>query len=216
MWQSQRGDEPGWESPFGTGRPGWHIECAAIARTYLGPEFDVQGGGTDLIFPHHELSAGHAQAAFPGEFFAQAYVHQGMVGYDGHKMSKSLGNLVLVSRLRHDGVDPAAIRVALSTRHYRTEWEWTSDLVDDATKRLASWREAVARDDHDPEVTRQAALDVRTALADDLDAPKALEVIDAWASHPGADGQRDVDGVATGALMGDVITASLGIPLMRT
>ena len=115
LWLRQRDGDPGWESPFGVGRPGWHVECAAIARTYLGSDFDVQGGGTDLIFPHHEMSAGHAQAAHPESAFAQAYVHQGMVGFEGHKMSKSLGNLVLVSRLRADGVDPAAIRLVLAT-----------------------------------------------------------------------------------------------------
>jgi L-cysteine:1D-myo-inositol 2-amino-2-deoxy-alpha-D-glucopyranoside ligase len=213
LWQRQRDGEPGWDSPFGVGRPGWHVECAAIARVHLGAAFDVQGGGSDLIFPHHEMSAGHAQVAFPGEFFAQAYVHQGMVALDGHKMSKSRGNLVLVSKLREDGVDPAAIRLVLNSKHFRTDWEWSPDLLDTAVKRLATWREAFARADHDPDVTRQAALDVRAALSDDLDAPRAVEIVDGWASHTGADGRQDVDGVPTGALMADVVSASLGVTL---
>ena len=106
------------------GRPGWHIECAAIAQHHLGGAFDVQGGGSDLVFPHHEMSAGHAQVAHPDAPFAKAYVHAGMVGYDGEKMSKSKGNLVFVSALRNSDVDPMAIRLALLRHHYRSDWEW--------------------------------------------------------------------------------------------
>jgi L-cysteine:1D-myo-inositol 2-amino-2-deoxy-alpha-D-glucopyranoside ligase len=211
LWQSQRDDDPGWESSFGVGRPGWHVECAAIARTYLGSDFDVQGGGTDLIFPHHEMSAGHAQAAHPESAFAQAYVHQGMVAFEGHKMSKSLGNLVLVSRLRADGVEPAAIRLVLGNQHYRNDWEWTAGLLDDATKRLAVWRDAVRRTDHDLETTVDAARAVRAALADDLDAPRALEIVDAWAEVPGS--SSDITGAGARRLMADTIQASLGIQL---
>ena len=212
LWLRRRDGDPGWESPFGVGRPGWHVECAAIARTYLGSDFDVQGGGTDLIFPHHEMSAGHAQAAHPENPFAQAYVHQGMVAFEGHKMSKSLGNLVLVSRLRADGVDPAAIRLVLSNQHYRNDWEWTPGLLDDATKRLAVWREAVRRTDHDLETTVDAARAVRAALADDLDAPRALEIVDAWAEGPRSSSEA-VGGAGAGRLMADTIQASLGIQL---
>jgi L-cysteine:1D-myo-inositol 2-amino-2-deoxy-alpha-D-glucopyranoside ligase len=211
LWQRQREGDPGWDSPFGVGRPGWHVECAAIARTYLGADFDVQGGGTDLIFPHHEMSAGHAQAADPDRPFAQAYVHQGMVGYEGHKMSKSLGNLVLVSQLRADGVEPAAIRLVLSSRHYRDDWEWTAGLLDDATKRLTVWRDAVHGDDHDADATLDAARAVRAALADDLDTPQALEIVDAWAERAAASTDRR-DG-EPGRLMADTVQASLGIQL---
>ncbi len=214
LWQRQREDEPGWDSPFGVGRPGWHVECSAIARTYLGEDFDVQGGGSDLIFPHHEMSAGHAQAAYPSDAFAQSYTHQGMVGFEGHKMSKSRGNLVLVSQLRADGVDPSAIRLALNSQHYRTDWEWTASLLDDATKRLAAWRDAAARDDHDPGATVDAAHAVRAALADDLDAPRALDVVDAWASQASSGSAgREPAGLRTGDLMADVVQASLGIAL---
>ena len=106
LWQAERPGEPAWDSPFGRGRPGWHVECSAIARDHLGAAIDVQGGGSDLVFPHHEMSASEAQVAEPGTPFARAYVHAGMVGLDGEKMSKSKGNLVLVSRLREHGTRP--------------------------------------------------------------------------------------------------------------
>ncbi|MBK3631344.1 class I tRNA ligase family protein, partial [Streptomyces sp. MBT49] len=116
----------------GRGRPGWHIECVAIALDHLGMGFDVQGGGSDLAFPHHEMGASHAQV-LTGEFpMAQAYVHAGMVGLHGEKMSKSRGNLVFVSKLRQDGVDPAAIRLTLLAHHYRADWEWTDQVLADA------------------------------------------------------------------------------------
>src|SRR6201985_3383459 len=122
VWRAERPGEPSWESRFGPGRPGWHVECAAIAAEYLGPSFDVQAGGTDLVFPHHEMSGSHARGArAPGDdghLFARVYAHSGMVAYQGAKMSKSLGNLVFVSRLRAAGVDPMAIPLALLTHPY--------------------------------------------------------------------------------------------------
>ena len=127
VWRAERPGEPAWDSRFGRGRPGWHVECAAIATEYLGNSFDVQAGGSDLVFPHHEMSASHARVALsPADHpFARVYVHAGMVSYDGEKMSKSLGNLVFVSKLLADGVDPMAIRMALLAHHYRSDWEWT-------------------------------------------------------------------------------------------
>ena len=113
VWRGERPGEPSWPSPFGPGRPGWHIECTAIALEHLGAAFDVQGGGSDLVFPHHEMCAGHAQVADPEHRFAKVYTHAGMVAYDGEKMSKSRGNLVFVSALRNSDVDPMAIRLAL-------------------------------------------------------------------------------------------------------
>jgi L-cysteine:1D-myo-inositol 2-amino-2-deoxy-alpha-D-glucopyranoside ligase len=136
VWRLQRDGEPGWESPFGSGRPGWHIECSAISLGLLGTDFDAQGGGSDLIFPHHEMCASGTRVATDAPF-AQVYAHSGMVGLDGEKMSKSKGNLVLVSRLRADGVDPMAIRLALLSQHYRSDWAWTDDLLQSATAQLA-------------------------------------------------------------------------------
>ncbi|ETK38069.1 cysteine--1-D-myo-inosityl 2-amino-2-deoxy-alpha-D-glucopyranoside ligase, partial [Microbispora sp. ATCC PTA-5024] len=144
LWRAERPGEPSWPSPFGPGRPGWHVECTAIALRNLGTGFDVSGGGSDLIFPHHEMGACEGHVA-TGEWpFARAYVHAGMVGLDGAKMSKSKGNLVFVSRLR-ETADPMAVRLALLAHHYRDDWEWTPDQLTEAEARLARWRAAVAR-----------------------------------------------------------------------
>jgi len=207
VWRQHREGEPSWDSPFGRGRPGWHIECTAIALDLLGPDFDVQGGGSDLIFPHHEMCASGARVATERPF-AQVFAHAGMVGLDGEKMSKSKGNLVLVSKLRADGVDPMAIRLALLANHYRSDWDWTTELLDWATERLARWREAVRLDAglYADEVLVQ----VRAALADDLDAPTALGAIDAWA---GASLAIDGDDVEAPALVATLCDALLGIRL---
>ena len=130
---------------MGPGRPGWHIECAAIAGNRLGPTIDVQGGGSDLIFPHHECSAAHAEVLTGVRPFARHYTHAGMISLDGEKMSKSAGNLVFVSRLLADGVDPMAIRVALLAGHYRTDRPWSADLLTTAQERLGRWRAAASR-----------------------------------------------------------------------
>ena len=184
LWQAERPGEPAWDSRLGRGRPGWHIECAAIALAHLGTDFDVQGGGSDLVFPHHEMSASEASVA-TGERFARSYVHAGMVGFEGEKMSKSKGNLVLVSALRTAGHDPMAIRLALLAHHYRSDWEWFDTELTTAEARLAAWRTAMSRDSAAPGAPVVA--DLRAALASDLDAPAALAVIDAWASEPGDD-----------------------------
>ena len=145
VWRAERPGEPAWESRFGRGRPGWHVECAAIATEYLGRAFDIQAGGSDLVFPHHEMSASHARVALGAGAFARVYVHAGMVSYQGEKMSKSLGNLVFVSRLVADGTDPMAIRLALVAHHYRSDWEWTDAVLGAAQARLDRWRAALAR-----------------------------------------------------------------------
>ncbi|SIR82663.1 cysteinyl-tRNA synthetase [Microbispora rosea] len=203
LWRAERPGEPSWESPFGRGRPGWHIECTAIALRNLGSGFDVAGGGSDLIFPHHEMGACEGHVA-TGEWpFARAYVHAGMVGLDGEKMSKSRGNLVFVSRLRQTA-DPMAIRLALLAHHYRADWEWTSDQLAAAEERLARWRAAVARTAGPAGAEVLAA--VRERLADDLDAPGALAAIDAWAAEEG-------DDASAPALVRDVADALLGVAL---
>ncbi|MCW2831917.1 MAG: cysteine--D-myo-inosityl 2-amino-2-deoxy-alpha-D-glucopyranoside ligase [Aeromicrobium sp.] len=179
LWQSERPGEPSWETRLGTGRPGWHIECAAIALDHLGSAFDVQGGGSDLVFPHHEMSASEATVA-TREPFAQTYVHAGMVAYEGEKMSKSKGNLVLVSRLRADGHDPMAIRLALLAHHYRSDWEWQGHEITQAEDRLERWRDAVSRTLAPSGIELLSR--IRASLAGDLDAPSALAAIDAWAA----------------------------------
>ncbi|WAL75461.1 cysteine--1-D-myo-inosityl 2-amino-2-deoxy-alpha-D-glucopyranoside ligase [Kitasatospora sp. YST-16] len=208
LWLSARPGEPAWETELGRGRPGWHIECVAIALEFLGMDFDIQGGGSDLSFPHHEMGAAHAQTALGEHPYARAYVHAGMVGLDGHKMSKSRGNLVFVSALRRDGIDPAAIRLALLAHHYRSDWEWTAADLDAALTRLATWRSAVSRPDGPPAEALLA--EVRAALADDLDAPAALAAVDRWAATAHAEGGED-----TGApgLVSRTVDALLGVAL---
>ena len=147
VWLAERPGEPSWPSEFGPGRPGWHVECTAIATHYLGDSFDVQAGGRDLVFPHHEMSAAHARVALGEDAFARNYAHAGMVRLDGEKMSKSLGNLVFVSKLLAAGHDPMAIRLALLAHHYRTDWDWTAEGLDAAVQRLATWRSALAAAD---------------------------------------------------------------------
>jgi L-cysteine:1D-myo-inositol 2-amino-2-deoxy-alpha-D-glucopyranoside ligase len=180
LWQAERPGEPAWDSSLGRGRPGWHIECSAIARDHLGATIDVQGGGSDLVFPHHEMSASEAHVAHPGSRFAQAYVHAGMVGLDGQKMSKSKGNLVLVSKLREAGLDPMVIRLVLLGHHYRSDWQWDEADVSAAGARLDKWRGATAKGTG--AATTHVVTDVLTALATDLDAPFALRLIDHWAN----------------------------------
>ena len=209
LWQAERPGEPAWDSELGRGRPGWHVECSSIALRYLGEEFDVQGGGSDLVFPHHEMGASEAQAAVDGLTFARAYVHAGMVGYQGEKMSKSRGNLVFVSRLRRAGVDPMAVRLALLAHHYRSDWEWTDADLERAEDRLLSLRHAVSL----PEGAATGALvaEVREALADDLDAPRALAALRRWevATNEGAD--RSEPGA--GDVVRRLVDARLGVLL---
>src|SRR2546423_4157415 len=143
LWQAAKPGEPAWDSPFGRGRPGWHVECTAIALHYLGETIDVMGGGSDLAFPHHEMGASEAVVATGVQPFARAYVHAGMVGLHGEKMSKSKGNLLFVSTLRAHGVESPASRLALLADHYRSDPDWTQQHVDVATGRLAKWRAAV-------------------------------------------------------------------------
>ncbi|HUR73307.1 MAG TPA: cysteine--1-D-myo-inosityl 2-amino-2-deoxy-alpha-D-glucopyranoside ligase [Sporichthya sp.] len=189
VWRGERPGEPAWESPAGAGRPGWHIECTAIAMARLGETVDVMGGGRDLAFPHHEMGASHAHVLTGKPGFVRAFVHAGLVGYQGEKMSKSRGNLVFVSKLRAAGVEPAAIRLALLSRHYGTDWEWTDAVLTQAKARLAAWRGAVSRPDG-PDATATLA-EVRAALAEDLNAPAALAAIDAWADRQNAAGGSD-------------------------
>lgn len=178
LWRAARAGEPSWESPVGQGRPGWHIECSVIATRALGEAFTVQGGGADLLFPHHEFTAAHA-TALSGTPLAHAYCHAGLVAYQGEKMSKSLGNLVFVSKLLDDGADPSAIRLALLANHYRSDWEWFDSDLEIATRRLQSWRLGAARQVSDGVPAVEVLAQVRAALANDLDTPVALAAFDA-------------------------------------
>lgn len=207
-WRAARPGEPSWPAPFGSGRPGWHVECSAIALSRIGTGIDIQGGGTDLIFPHHEFSAAHAEAVSGQRRFARHYVHAGMIGWDGYKMSKSRGNLVLVSQLRADGVEPAVIRLGLLSGHYRSDRFWDARVLDEATARLQRWRTATALP------TGPDAADViarlRRYLADDLDTPKALAALDGWATEAIEYGGHDASAPAS---VVTAVDALLGVVL---
>ena len=208
LWRGERPGEPSWPSALGPGRPGWHIECSYIALSRIGMGFDVQGGGSDLAFPHHEHSASHACTLTGQRPFARAYVHAGMIGLDGEKMSKSRGNLVFVSKLRGAGVDPMAIRLALLDGHYRADREWTGGRLPTAERRLARWRTATSGS----AASADALLaDVRAGLADDLDTSRAIEAVDQW-----ADANAEVEPGEpndSARLARDLIDALLGIVL---
>ncbi len=183
VWLSQRAGEPGWPSPFGAGRPGWHIECCAIALHYLNPEasdeyaIDIQGGGSDLIFPHHEMSAAQSRS-INGQRFARSYVHAGMVGLDGEKMSKSLGNLVFVSKLINSGVNPAAIRWALMGHTYSSDLMWSDALIEEAVIDIDRLQLNLARMEVAP--TDSVIQEVIEALSQNLDTPRAIAAIKSW------------------------------------
>lgn len=183
VWRAQREGEPGWPSPFGIGRPGWHIECSAIALHFLNPDshdefaIDIQGGGSDLIFPHHDMSAAQGVIA-TGQKFARFFVHAGMIGLDGQKMSKSLGNLLFVSRLIDGGVDPMAIRIALMGHHYRSDHMWGASEIDQATALVDRLRLNLSRVEVAP--TSSVIELVVAALSQDLDTPRALAALKAW------------------------------------
>jgi L-cysteine:1D-myo-inositol 2-amino-2-deoxy-alpha-D-glucopyranoside ligase len=228
VWMAERPGEPSWPSEFGPGRPGWHVECAAIATHYLGDSFDVQTGGRDLVYPHHEMSASHARVALGEHAFARAYAHSGMVRLDGEKMSKSRGNLVFVSRLLADGRDPMAIRLALLAHHYRTDWDWTDAGLAAATERLAVWRAAAEAASGDGAGGDRAGGDgaggdgaggggrtgedvlagIRDRTASDLDAPGALAIVDAWAARALAG-----EAPGSGPLVRSAVDALLGVAL---
>ena len=185
VWMSQRVDEPGWESDLGKGRPGWHIECTAIALEYLDPSdlgeelIDIQGGGSDLIFPHHEMCAAQAHV-ITGKELASTYVHAGMIGLDGEKMSKSKGNLVFVSRLVASGVDPMAIRWALMSDHYRSDRMWNDAVLHKAQIELAQLKNALKENTCAP--TEDLIKSIAIALSDDLDTPRVVSHLNAWAA----------------------------------
>ena len=209
LWRVARDGEPSWPGDgLGEGRPGWHIECTVIAQKYLPAPFTVQGGGSDLIFPHHEMGAGHAYS-LSGVPLAQHFAHAGMVGLDGEKMSKSKGNLVLVSKLRAAGEDPAAIRLAILAHHYRSDWSWTEAGFAQAKERLRTWRAAL---DAAPAGSAAGLVSrLRAELSNDLNAPGAVAAMDEWAAAAlqaaGTGSEPDA------ALAADAVNALLGVEL---
>jgi L-cysteine:1D-myo-inositol 2-amino-2-deoxy-alpha-D-glucopyranoside ligase len=183
VWLAQRDGEPGWPSPFGTGRPGWHIECCAIALHYLQPDMnddfaiDIQGGGSDLIFPHHEMSAAQSRS-INNQRFARCYVHAGMIGLHGEKMSKSLGNLIFVSKLIASGINPAAIRWALMGHQYADDLMWNESLIVRASDDIERLQLNLARMEVAP--TDRVIQEIIESLAENLNTPRALVALHEW------------------------------------
>lgn len=216
LWRTERPDDPSWDGrSLGRGRPGWHVECATIAAMTLGAPVDVQGGGRDLRFPHHEMSTSHLRMISGDARPVEAQVHAGLLAYEGEKMSKSRGNLVLVSRLRAEGVEAMTIRLVLFAHRYSDSWEFHHAELIDAAQRLATWRDAVARaggSEAEAATAIELVEEIRAALAADLDAPRALAAVDAWAA--GVLGAADTgDQPGGGAVVRDAVDALLGVAL---
>lgn len=210
LWRTARPDEPSWDGGgLGRGRPGWHIECACIAQEYLGTPMEVQGGGSDLVFPHHACGESHLRMLTGHHEPVGIRAHGGMVAYAGSKMSKSLGNLVLVSQLAAAGVDPMAVRLVMLAHHYREDWEYTGRQLEQASERLARWRRAMHAD-RGPDATGMLER-VRLALAADLDAPTAIAAVDAWVATAEDDDVQPVAADHGPALAARTVDALLGI-----
>jgi len=202
VWLANQEGDPGWPSKFGYGRPGWHVECTAIACNYLDnlnsdPIIDLQGGGSDLLFPHHYMSAKIVQAAY-GREFSSLYIHAGMIGLDGEKMSKSKGNLVFVSKLLEDGVDPMIIRWALLTGHYQSDRQWSDDLLKKAESDIELMRTALSRTEVAD--TDQLLKDLILDLSNNLDTPTALNRLVLWAKKSQKDATYNQSGQVSRAI----------------
>jgi cysteinyl-tRNA synthetase len=170
LWKPSTDDQPGWNSPWGRGRPGWHIECSVMAKAFLGDVFDIHGGGVDLTFPHHENEIAQSCCANDGGQFARYWIHNGFVTVEGEKMSKSIGNVLLVHDLIRDGMKGEAIRLAMLSTHYRQPFDWTASLLDQSKKTLDKWYRIIN------ETEQQETIDeiFLSALSDDLNTPLAL------------------------------------------
>jgi len=180
LWKPSTPDQPGWPSPWGEGRPGWHIECSAMSYKLLGESFDIHGGGIDLVFPHHENEIAQSMCAHPEGRFANVWMHNGFLNVEGEKMSKSLGNFFTVRDLLDRGIPGEVIRFVLLSTHYRQPIDWTEAKVEEATTILRSWRKLT---DGIEAVTRPSSIVVR-ALSDDLNTPKAITALHELASNP--------------------------------
>ena len=206
LWKQCLGED-GFDSELGKGRPGWHVECVAIANKFSSLPLSVKAGGSDLIFPHHDMCQTQCNSWLHANL-ANSYIYAGMVYYQGEKMSKSLGNLVFVSDLLAAGVDPMAIRLTILTNHYSQEWHWSDELLAKSNNRLNNWREALALENTvEPE---DLLLSIRTFLANDLDTPSAISAIDSWASQT-LQGKGSTHGGA--GLVGRTLDKLFGIAL---
>lgn len=193
LWKPSPPELPGWDSPYGRGRPGWHIECSAMSWRYLGPEFDIHGGGADLIFPHHENEMAQSCCAFPGSHFARVWMHNGMLLVNGEKMSKSLGNFLTVRDVL-DRAPAEAVRLLLLSAHYRSALDFTDAALGEARHTLDRFYRALER--HPGIAPGEVPASVMAALCDDLNTPAALA-----AMHALADTALAGDAAAASGLM---------------
>lgn len=201
LWQAQAEGEPAWDSPWGPGRPGWHIECSTMATEYLGNTIDIHGGGADLLFPHHECEIAQAEGATGREPFVRFWLHTAMVRYEGDKMSKSLGNLIMIRDLLEEGWHPDALRLYLGRHHYRDPWEFHESSLEEAEKLVRRLREALAvgGGTENPLSFRGAMNSFTAAMEDDLDTTTAVTIIEQFANQilRVAETDRDVTGAQT-------------------
>ncbi len=185
LWKPSKDGEPGWDSPWGFGRPGWHLECSAMSQKHLGEVFDIHGGGIDLVFPHHENEIAQTRCAFGHEVMANLWMHNGFLQVEGEKMSKSLGNFITIHELLHEakfGGRPwkgEVLRLAMLRSHYRQPIDWTLKALEEAEKTLQRWH-AVLREQK-PEPAQQAPEAFLDALSDDLNTPRAIAELHALA-----------------------------------
>jgi cysteinyl-tRNA synthetase len=178
LWKPSAPDQPGWDSPWGRGRPGWHIECSAMSETHLGETFDIHGGGLDLIFPHHENELAQSEAAHGGRQFVRHWVHNGFLSVDSTKMSKSLGNFVTAHELLEHGVPGEVIRLALLSTHYRDPLDWTDESLFQAQQSIDKFYRALdLGNEADTSSNPASSRDVRDALEDDLNTPRAISYL---------------------------------------
>jgi L-cysteine:1D-myo-inositol 2-amino-2-deoxy-alpha-D-glucopyranoside ligase len=184
LWQPSADAEPSWPSPYGPGRPGWHIECSVMAMQEMGNVIDIHGGGRDLIFPHHEAEILQAEFLTEQAPFSRFWAHTGMVALDGVKMSKSLGNLVFVSDLVQR-VPPAAVRRMLLSHHYRSDWSYEESELQDAVQGVELWQAAM--EDGCTGAAREHEEEFHAHMSNDLDVPEAIRAIDR-AAHSAAGG----------------------------
>jgi len=185
IWKASKDDEPNWKEDFGTGRPGWHIQCISLANKFAELPLDIQGGGKDLIFPHHSMSEEQNAALGFGEL-ALNYCHVGMVSYQGSKMSKSKGNLVFVHQLIDEGISPMVIRLALMSHHWRSDWEYTKDLIEES-KEFYSELSKKFKGKFISQVDQDKVIEI---MLNDLDAPKVLSFLKE--AKPLSDSQNNV------------------------
>jgi len=177
LWKPSKPEDPGWESPWGRGRPGWHIECSAMSEALLGTTFDIHGGGIDLIFPHHENEIAQSRSAHDGAPLARLWMHNGFVQVNGEKMSKSLGNYITVHDLLDEGQKGEAIRLVLLSAHYRQPLDFTLEGVKEATAQLDRFYGALQRSADVPVTQSEPSADLLAALEDDLNTPAALAAL---------------------------------------